>query len=54
MLFAMENGKARLTPVTTGQTNGLATRILDGVADGTAVILHPDDRVADGVRVTEK
>ena len=54
MLFAMENGKARLTPVTTGQTNGLATRILDGLADGTTVILHPDDRIADGVRVTEK
>ena len=54
MLFAMENGKARLTPVTTGQTNGLATRILDGLAAGTTVILHPDDRIADGVRVTEK
>jgi HlyD family secretion protein len=54
MLFTMENGKARLVPVTTGQTSGLATRVVDGVSAGTKVILHPDDRIADGVRVTEK
>ena len=53
-VFIIENDKARQVPVTTGQTNGLVTEILSGLEAGTRVILHPDDRIADGVRVTEK
>ena len=53
-VFIIENDKARQVPVTTGQTNGLVTEILGGLEAGTRVILHPDDRIADGVRVTEK
>ena len=53
-IFTIENGKARLATVSTGHGNGLATQILDGIEAGVHVILHPDDRIADGVRVAEK
>lgn len=53
-VFIIENDKARQVTVTTGQTNGLVTEILSGLEAGTRVILHPDDRIANGVRVTEK
>lgn len=52
--YVIEDGKARLVRVTTGQSNGLFTEIREGIESGTAVILHPDDRIADGVRVTDE
>jgi HlyD family secretion protein len=53
-VFTIDAGKARLVTVNAGRSNGLATQILDGIGVGEQVILHPDDRIADGVRVTEK
>ena len=34
-----------------GHSNGLATQLLDGIGAGETVIVHPDDRIEDGVRV---
>ena len=53
-VFVIDAGKARLVRIRTGHDNGLATEVLDGIAAGTRVILHPDDRIADGVRVTDE
>ncbi|MDH3979237.1 MAG: efflux RND transporter periplasmic adaptor subunit [Gammaproteobacteria bacterium] len=53
-VFTIDAGKARLVTVGEGRSNGLATQILDGIGPGERVILHPDDRIADGVRVVEK
>jgi HlyD family secretion protein len=50
-VFRDVQGRARLTPVTLGRTNGLETQILDGLAEGDSVILHPSDRVKDGAAV---
>jgi len=50
-VFAVVDGRARLTAVRTGHNNGLVTQILSGVSAGDSVIVHPDDRVGDGVRV---
>jgi HlyD family secretion protein len=52
-VFVIDAGKARLTTVSTGHDNGLITEVLDGIAEGTQVILHPDDRIEDGVRVAQ-
>ncbi len=52
--FVIDAGKARLVRLDIGHGNGLVTQILDGIEPGTRVILHPDDRIADGVRVTQK
>ena len=50
-VFALQRGRATLTPVKTGQRAGLATQVLSGLAAGDKVITHPDDRLKDGVRV---
>jgi HlyD family secretion protein len=50
-VFAVEGGRARLTPVETGQRAGLATQVVSGLAAGTRVVSHPDDKIADGTRV---
>jgi len=50
-VFAMEGGRARLTPVETGQRAGLATQVLSGLAAGARVVSHPDDKIGDGTRV---
>ena len=53
-LFAIDAGRAHRVSVTTGHDNGLVTEILAGLEAGTRVILHPDDRIEDGVRVTQE
>jgi len=50
-VFAVEGGRARATPVETGQRAGLATQVLSGLAAGTRVVSHPDDKIGDGTRV---
>jgi len=52
--FTVDDGKAHLVTVSTGHGSGLVTQILDGIEAGEHVILHPDDRIAEGVRVVEK
>jgi HlyD family secretion protein len=50
-VFAIADGKARLTNVTTGHSNGLTTEIVTGLSSGDVIITHPDDRIEDDVRV---
>lgn len=49
--FVVEAGRAALRPVRIGPRNGLAAQVLEGLREGEAVIAHPDDKIADGVRV---
>ena len=53
-LFAAEGGQAQLRHVELGQTNGVDAQILAGLESGEQVILHPSDRVADGVRIAPR
>lgn len=50
-LYVVENGRARLTPVRIGLRSDAAAQILEGAAPGQTVILQPDDRIHDGVRI---
>ncbi|MEW5968017.1 MAG: efflux RND transporter periplasmic adaptor subunit [Pseudomonadota bacterium] len=50
-VFAIDRGRARLTPVEIGQRAGLATQVVSGVAAGARVVSHPDEAIADGGRV---
>jgi HlyD family secretion protein len=54
MVFAAVDGRARLRTVTVGLRNDLQAEILDGLEEGNEVVLHPSDRVQDGVRVTTR
>jgi HlyD family secretion protein len=53
-VFTIENGRAKRTPVTIGQRNGLAAQILSGLNEDQRIINHPSDAVEDGVRITER
>ena len=50
-LFKVSDGKAHIAPVTIGKRNGLQAEMLEGVNEGDAIIVHPSDRIADGVTV---
>ncbi|MEY4982487.1 MAG: hypothetical protein RIR62_753 [Pseudomonadota bacterium] len=50
-VYAVDGGKAALTRVTIGLRNDEQAEVLDGVAEGAPVILHPADSVADGTAV---
>lgn len=51
-VFVVNDGRAVLRHVQVGHSNGLETEILQGLQPADQVILHPSDRIKDGVRVT--
>lgn len=53
-VFLAQDGKARLRPVKLGQRNGLRAQVLEGLAPGDKVIVHPGDSVKEGVAYTER
>ncbi|MGE0612590.1 MAG: efflux RND transporter periplasmic adaptor subunit [Hyphomicrobiales bacterium] len=50
-VFRLVEGRAVLTPVKIGQRNLESAEILDGIGQGDLVVVHPSDRVADGVKI---
>lgn len=52
--YLYQNGKARLTAVTAGHSDGRFTEILSGLEAGQSVLVHPPDVVKDGTAVEEK
>lgn len=50
-VFVVDGDEARLRPVTIGPRGDLRTVIASGLADGEAIIAHPDAAIADGVPV---
>lgn len=50
-VFVVEGGRARRRNVEIGHRNAAEAEVLRGLAAGDAVVLHPSDRVRDGVRV---
>lgn len=52
--FAVEQGTAVKRRVEIGQRNGLSAQVVSGINAGEQVIVHPDDRVWEGVRVVAR
>ena len=50
-VFVVENGRARARTVGVGHRNDLEVEVIQGVQEGVKVILHPANRVSEGVRV---
>ncbi len=50
-VFAVENGRARLVPVTIGWMNDERAELLSGLRKGATVILHPSEKISDDARV---
>jgi HlyD family secretion protein len=53
-VFVESGGRARLRRVQLGQRNGTVAQILEGLDAGERIVLHPSDRVGDGVRVAAR
>lgn len=51
-VFTVANGKAHLQKVEIGHRNGLEAEVVKGLSEHEIVIVHPSDRVAEGVEVT--
>jgi HlyD family secretion protein len=50
-VFAVVNRSAVLRQVEIGHSDGIETEVLNGLAEGDRVVLHPTDRVEDGAAV---
>lgn len=53
-VFALRDGRARTAVVELGHRNERIAEVLSGLVAGDEVILHPSDRVADGVAVAQR
>jgi HlyD family secretion protein len=50
-VFVVEDGRARLRTIQTGQRNGLQVQVLANLQAEERVIAHPDDKISDGTLV---
>jgi len=53
-VFAVANGRTHLTPVQIGQRNNRVAEVISGLSVGDRVVLHPSDRIQEGVSVSER
>ncbi len=53
-VFKVNNGRAKLTTITPGYNNGVDAEIVEGLAEGDAVVLYPGNRIFDGARVKRR
>lgn len=53
-VFAVENGRARLTRVQVGRSNSLETEITSGLEADATVVLHPGDKIQPSGRVVPR
>jgi HlyD family secretion protein len=53
-VFSIKDGRARTTVVQIGHRNNRTTEVLSGLSEGDQVVLHPSDRVKDGVAVAAR
>jgi len=53
-VFRIADGRAVLTPIVIGHRDRTHAEVTTGIAPGDRVILHPSDRVSDGVRVEDR
>jgi len=50
-VYIVADGKASVRPIRVGHSNGLETEVLEGLDEGTLVIVYPGEKVRDGVMV---
>ncbi len=53
-VFRVEDGVARLVKLQLGERNTRNAQVLSGLEEGDRVVLHPSDRVADGVSIEQR
>jgi HlyD family secretion protein len=53
-VFVTDTGRARLRQVELGQRNDAEGQVLNGLDEGSTVVLHPPDILEDGARIRER
>lgn len=53
-VFALTDGRARTTIVKIGNRNSRTAEVLFGLPEGARVVVHPSDRIRDGVAVQQR
>jgi HlyD family secretion protein len=53
-VFAVKDGRARVTPVEIGQRNNRMAEVQSGLSVGDRVVMHASDRVKEGTAVVER
>lgn len=53
-VFQIVNGRATLTRLKLGKQNGQEAEVLEGLSAEDSVVLHPSDRVKEGIRVKSR
>jgi len=53
-VFVESGGRAQLRAVRIGRQNGLEAEIAEGLNAGERIVLHPGNRVEDGVRIAQR
>lgn len=53
-VFVVRDGRARVQVLSAGRRNSRLVEILSGLSAGDQVVLHPSDRIGDGVAVAQR
>ena len=53
-MFRVVDNVAHQQIVKIGRQNGLEAEVVDGLAEGDQVVVHPSDQVEDGVNVRQR
>ncbi|WOX05592.1 efflux RND transporter periplasmic adaptor subunit [Microbulbifer pacificus] len=53
-VFKVVGDRAVRTEVEVGHNNGRVAEILSGISPGETIVLHPSERITDGVKLTER
>ena len=53
-VYAVEDGRAKLVPVTLGAKSDVDVEIAKGVAERDAVVVHPGEKVKEGALLTAR
>jgi HlyD family secretion protein len=53
-VFALIGGKARLRRLAIGRSNASEAELQDGLSEGDRVVLHPSDRIVEGVELVSR
>jgi HlyD family secretion protein len=53
-VFQVVNGVVQQQTVKIGRQNGLEAEVLEGLAEGDRVVLHPSDQIEPGVPVRQR
>jgi HlyD family secretion protein len=53
-VFVVRSGRAHTTPIEIGHRNNRVAEVISGLVAGDQVILHPSDRMKDGIAVSER